>query len=196
MIAAALGVKLKLKPLDLMAKEHLSPEFLKINPHHTIPTIVDNEFTLWESRAISIYLVEKYGRNDSLYPKDQKKRALINQRLYFDMGTLGQRFGDYFYPMIRENKPADAEKFKKLEEAVELLDKFLESTKYSAGDKVTIADYALFTTFSSLVVADYDFSRFENVTRWFDLCQESLKGIEINTEGMEIMKGYLKLWKK
>lgn len=93
MLAKALGVQLNLKALNLQAKEHLTPEFLKLNPQHTIPTLVDNNFAIWESRAILGYLVEKYAKNDSLYPKDPQKRAVVNQRLYFDMGTLYQRLG-------------------------------------------------------------------------------------------------------
>jgi hypothetical protein len=47
------------------------------------------------SRAIMGYLVDQYGKDDSLYPKDIKERTRINQLLYFDMGTLYQRFCDY-----------------------------------------------------------------------------------------------------
>lgn len=88
MVAKALGVNLNLKTIDTHNKEHLTPEFIKLNPQHTIPTLVDNGFAIWESRAILVYLAEKYGKNDSLYPKDPQKRAVVNQRLYFDMGTL------------------------------------------------------------------------------------------------------------
>ena len=48
------------------------------------------------SRAIMCYLVDKYGKNDTLYPKDPAQRALINQRLYFDLTTLHQRYGDLY----------------------------------------------------------------------------------------------------
>lgn len=34
------------------------------------------------------YLVSKYARNDSLYPKDPKERAIVDQMMYFDAGSL------------------------------------------------------------------------------------------------------------
>ena len=42
------------------------------------------------------YLVDKYAKNDSLYPKDPKTRAVINQRLYFDLGNLYSSFAEYY----------------------------------------------------------------------------------------------------
>lgn len=39
-----------------------TPEFLALNPHHTLPTIEDTDGTVvFESNAIMYYLREKYG---------------------------------------------------------------------------------------------------------------------------------------
>ncbi|KAM3959974.1 glutathione S-transferase 1-like [Aphomia sociella] len=94
--ARALNLEINQKPTDLNKGEHLTPEYLKLNPQHTIPTLVDDGFSIWESRAIMSYLVNKYGKDTSLYPEDPKIRAIIDQRLYFDIGVLYHRFGDFF----------------------------------------------------------------------------------------------------
>jgi len=42
MIAKALGLELNSKFINTMEGDQLKPEFVKINPQHTIPTLVDN----------------------------------------------------------------------------------------------------------------------------------------------------------
>lgn len=165
---------------------------------------------MWESRAILTYLVEKYGKDDSLYPKDPKARAVVNQRLYFDMGTLYQRFAgkaatlnithhvlycfyfelDYYYPQIFAKAPADPEKFKKIEEAFEFLNIFLGKTKYAAGDHVTVADISLIATVSSFEAAGFDFSKYASVARWYIACKTTVPGIKINDAGVEEFKKF------
>ena len=65
-----------------------------MNPQHTVPTLKDGDFIMNESRAAATYLIGKYGKDDKLYPKDLKTRAMVDQRLYFDMGTFYKAFGD------------------------------------------------------------------------------------------------------
>lgn len=64
-----------------------------MNPQHTVPTLDDDGFYIWDSHAISAYLIGKYAKDDSLYPKDLQKRAVIDQRLHFDSGILFPRLG-------------------------------------------------------------------------------------------------------
>lgn len=71
----------------------MSEEFIKINPQHTIPTIVDDGKSVWDSAAIMTYLVGKYASDDSLYPKDLYLRAVVDQRLYFNCTVLGTAGG-------------------------------------------------------------------------------------------------------
>lgn len=49
-----------------------------------MPTLVDGNYVLWDSHAITAYLVDKYGKDDTLYPKDLQKRGTVNQRLHLD----------------------------------------------------------------------------------------------------------------
>ena len=65
-----------------------------MNPQHTIPTMKDGDFCLNESRPIATYLASKYGKDDKLYPNDVTTRAIIDQRLYFDMGVFYKAFGE------------------------------------------------------------------------------------------------------
>jgi glutathione S-transferase len=69
----------------------MTEDFLKLNPQHTIPVLIDDGKVLRDSHAIMIYLVEKYGRNKDVYPEDHYERAKINAALHFDSGVLFSR---------------------------------------------------------------------------------------------------------
>lgn len=70
--------------LDLMGGEHLTDNYVELNPLHQVPFLVDGDFKLSESRAIMAYLVNSQKQESSFYPNDSKARALVDQRLYYD----------------------------------------------------------------------------------------------------------------
>jgi glutathione S-transferase len=69
----------ELKVLSFQSQDTRKPEFVALNPRHTVPTIVDDGFTLWESMAILEYLDEKYPAAPKLYPGDAKSRGRIRR---------------------------------------------------------------------------------------------------------------------
>ncbi|CAH0381838.1 unnamed protein product [Bemisia tabaci] len=179
--AKLIGVDLNIKNINLNTRDHLTPEFLKMNPQHTVPTINDNGFFLFESRAIIMYLFNKYGKDDSLYPKDAQKRAIVDQMLCFDMGTLFQRFAAYYRPVIYEGVPFDPEKLKKVEEAIEFFEKMLEvrGGPFAAGSTITLADAALIASISSIdAIGAVDLSKYQNVNNWFSRCKSAIPDYE------------------
>ncbi|KAF3421802.1 hypothetical protein E2986_11895 [Frieseomelitta varia] len=194
--AAALGVTLNLKKISFENLEHLTPEYLKMNPQHMVPTIDDDGFIMCErniihvfiSRAIITYLANQYGKDDSLYPKDPKKRALVDQRLYFDACTLYKAFIDYYYPIFIYKAPRDPTKYVAIGTALSFLEKFLEGQDYVAGKTMTLADLAIVVTVSTLEVSSYDLSKYKNVIRWFARIKSEAPKYEDNDVGAKVLK--------
>lgn len=181
MAAKAVGVTLNKKIVDLMAGQQMDPEFLKLNPQHCVPTLVDNGFVLWESRPILIYLAEAYDKTGLLYPKVPKTKAIINQRLYFDMDVFFKAFITYYYPIIMRKLPGDPKKFKQVEAAFEFLETFLTGKLYVADtDTYTIADIALVATMTNFDSAGFDYSKYPNVAKWYANCKLVIPGYEEN----------------
>lgn len=55
-----IGVPFENAPVDMQNKEHKSPAFMAMNPNGKVPILVDGDVTMWESLAITTYLVDKY----------------------------------------------------------------------------------------------------------------------------------------
>lgn len=77
--------------INLYREENLTQEFLEINPSGTVPALVDGDVKVWDSHAIGIYLVQKFAKDDKLYPKDFLKRTAVNERLFFEASFLFAR---------------------------------------------------------------------------------------------------------
>lgn len=165
------------KSLDLLAGEQLAPEFVAINPQHCVPTLVDGDVVLWEANAIMVYLAEKYQIPESGYPTDPVRRALMLQRMFFDVGTLHKAITECYSHQVVTGKQEKSETaVKKLDEVLKLLDGFLAKGKYVAGDTLTLADFSIAGTMSILTLVEHDLSSYEQITRWQNLCSEKMSG--------------------
>jgi glutathione S-transferase len=69
--------------LDLgKAKEHLRPEYLKLNPNGVVPTLVDDGQVVTDSSVICEYLEERYPEV-ALSPRDLVQRAAMRAWMRF-----------------------------------------------------------------------------------------------------------------
>src|SRR5690606_18841930 len=139
-----LGLPYTVRAISFEKKEQKEPWYLELNPNGRIPTIIDHDeddFVVFESGAILIYLAEKTGK---LMPTDPKGRSRVIQWLMFQMGGVGPMMGqaNVFYRYAPEKIPYAIERYQReVRRLFEVLDKQLAQNEYVAGD-YSIADIA------------------------------------------------------
>ncbi|XP_044727573.1 glutathione S-transferase 1-1-like [Chrysoperla carnea] len=179
-----LGLEFEVVLVNLQEGEQLNPDFMKLNPQHIVPTLEDNGFYLWESRAIASYLVDRYAQVDTLYPKNLEKRAIVNQRLYFDATTLYPAVRNVCRPIIYDKeRTIPAEKKETLQNGLKYLDYYLEHDDFTCGKALTIADISLFATATSVQAIGWDLTRFKNIEKWIRRCTNHIEGVNENVKG-------------
>lgn len=166
-----LGVDYNLIPVDLSKGAQKTPEFLAMNPNGRIPVIVDrdnDDFVVFESGAIMIYLAEKYGQ---FYPTDPKVRSRALQWLMFQMGGVGPMMGqaNVFYRYFPEKiQPAIDRYQHECRRLFEVLNTRLGQARYLAGDEITIADFANWAWVRTYNWSGVSMDGLEHLKRWVD----------------------------
>ncbi|XP_054711796.1 glutathione S-transferase 2-like [Uloborus diversus] len=190
--AQHLRIKLNDKHLDLFTGEHLKPEFLKINPQHTVPVINDDGFYLTESRAIATYLVNKYAPNNPIYPEDPKKRAVIDRMLYLDT-SLFAVLRDMMMPLWQKGTLPSQELLEALKKQLTFFEEFLGKTSYAAADHITLADFSFAANIEHLKILNIDLSGYPRITAWMQKLKKEIPNFhEINEVPVQKCKEYFK----
>lgn len=165
-----LGLPYDLHVLSFDRKEQKAPEFLRINPNGRIPAIVDrdnDDFAVFESGAILVYLAEKTGQ---LMPTDVKGRSQVMQWLMFQMGGVGPMQGQahVFYRYFPEKLPGAISRYQnETRRLYEVLDSRLGEAEYLAGD-YSIADIATFPWVKIHDWAGVSLDGLGHLQRWLD----------------------------
>ena len=165
-----LGLPYEVHAVDLKAGEQKRPEFLRLNPNGRIPVIVDRDaedFVVFESGAILVYLAEKTGR---LMPTDPRGRSVVLQWLMFQMGGVGPMMGqaNVFSRYAPVKLPWAIERYQReCRRLFEVLDRRLGEVEYLAGD-YSIADIANHCWVSTHAWSGASIEGLEHLGRWLD----------------------------
>ena len=180
----AMGLEYETHIVNIGEGEQRKPEYLAINPNGRIPAIVDrdnDDFAVFESGAIMIYLAEKTGL---LMPSDSKGRSKVIQWLMFQMGGIGPMMGqaNVFYRYFPEKiQPAIDRYQNEGRRLFEVLDTHLANNEWLADD-YSIADIANWCWVRTHKWSGINVDGLDNLDRWVKVMRDQpgmAKGIEV-----------------
>ncbi|KAL1422006.1 hypothetical protein MTO96_022538 [Rhipicephalus appendiculatus] len=180
-LAMKLGVELELKNLDFFKKEHLKPEYLKINPFHKAPALDDSGFIVYESTLQSL----------ELYPEDVKQRTRIDQVLAAVSSTIMPHKIVFLRPLMYEKKKPTSEEVASFEEIVlRGFEHLIGDGKFAVGDQFTLADLCLFSCMVGILeMGFFDKNKFPKLWSYYERTQPLITGFdEIYKPGISILQ--------
>ncbi len=154
--------------INLLTGDQKRPEYLKINPNGRIPAIVDRDadnFAVFESGAILIYLAEKTGK---LMPTDAKGRSRVMQWLMFQMGGIGPMMGQanvFFRYFPEKIQPAIDRYQNESRRLFEVLNLQLADNQWLAGN-YSIADIANWSWVRTYKWSGVNIDGLDHLQRW------------------------------
>jgi glutathione S-transferase len=171
-IAQELGLAHEHLPIEIGDAGARTPEFLALNPNGRLPVIVDGDFVLSESLAITLYLAKKYSLG-RLYPNSLEAEARIWQWSFWAIAEVDRGVNIWSLHAVRL-PPAERDA-KLREEALKViappfrvLDATLAQNPYLLGAEFTVADLNVAAVISRAV--DMDLSAWPNLKAWLLRC--------------------------
>lgn len=151
---------------------------------HTVPSIEDDGFTLWDSHAIVAYLASAYGQGDGpgggLYPQDIQKRAKVDQWLHFSSSILYSRLMDMTEPLwTKQSRVVSEEACERAEAAFRMLDAQLEhegGSPWLCGEDMTVADLCCVPLVAAMEIFVGASRHFPKMTAWAEHCRAHVPG--------------------
>ncbi len=147
--------------------------YLELNPNGRVPCLVDGDLVLFESLAINLYLLRRYG--GPLAPDSIEDEGRVLQWSFWATNEI-----DPFVTVLgveRDYKPEpewDKQALAAAEEALrnptKILDDQLASRDYLLGDSFTVADLNVASVIYPGAARGYDLAPFANASAWFERC--------------------------
>jgi glutathione S-transferase len=132
--------------VDIMKGDHKLPDAIARQPFGVVPVLEDDEFVLYESRAILRYLDEKLA-GPKLIPTDLRERASMEQWISVEQSYMSPKamviiMNNMFGPMMGKSPDVDAVNKAKesLDHTFDVADKALGRQDFFGGKALSIAD--------------------------------------------------------
>ncbi|MBB43876.1 MAG: glutathione S-transferase [Rhodospirillaceae bacterium] len=151
---------------------NLEPEYLELNPNGVIPTIIDEDFILWESNSCTRYLARKHSYGN-LYPENLNILASAERWMDWQLTVCSPSLVPVFRGLIRtpekERNLREIQKSRNaLSKSMFILDKNLERNEYVAGASFTIGDIPVGIAAYRWYEMPIEREEYPNLKRWFD----------------------------
>ena len=78
-----------------------TPEYRALNPNGVVPTLVEDDFVLWESNAVIRYLCAANAPGNPMWPDDLRARASIDRWMDWQQTTLNRPQSTVFQGLVR-----------------------------------------------------------------------------------------------
>jgi glutathione S-transferase len=173
-IAEELKLAYEHVPIEIGEAGARKPEFLALNPNGRLPLIVDGDFVLPESLAITLYLAKKYAHG-ALYPTALEDEARVWQWSFWAVAEVDRGVNIWSLHAVR--LPPDERDAGLCEEALKVLaapfavlDAALSENPYLLGSDFTVADLNVAAVVSRAV--DMDLSAWPHLKNWLVRCLE------------------------
>lgn len=167
----------KIVPVNIQQGAQFSEEFLRMNPNHRMPVLVDTApadgrgpLSVFESGSIMMYIAEKAGK---FWPQDVRGKYEVNQWVMWQMANqgpklgecghftrLGGREGDQSYALRRFRDEANR--------LYGVMNNVLHKRPWIAGDEYTIADMICYPWTLNWKLQGQDLDQFKYVKRWHE----------------------------
>ena len=184
-----LGLTYRLVPYDMLAGDHLKPEFRQVNPNGRLPAIVDQEpidfgepFAVFESGAILLYLSEKY--DGAFMPAEPRRRSLAQQWLMWQMAGFGPMHGQahHFIRYAPEGQAYGVARYtNEARRLLAVLERRLAVAEYLA-EEYSVADMATWPWVRATRAIAMTLDDYPAISRWFAAVGERpavIRGTEV-----------------
>jgi len=154
-----------------------TPEYRAMNPTGLVPTLQEDDFTLWESNAILRYLCHAHAPHSMLWPQDPHARANIDRWMDAQQTVLNRPMGVVFWGLVRT--PADkrdpaaiAQGVADTAKAYGMIEPHLAKHAYIAGPDFSLADIPWGVHAHRWFNMDFERPPLPHLRAWYDrLCE-------------------------